>query len=100
MIHSNINTTPVKVAGAGREPMGIGEAVKNLLDGRRVARTGWNGWSKGMYLLYANGGTFKIEDQVMGDVIHHIIMRTADDKFVPWTCSQTDLLAKDWEIVK
>jgi hypothetical protein len=26
-------------------------------------------------------------------------MKTADDGFVPWLASQTDLLAEDWEIV-
>lgn len=26
-------------------------------------------------------------------------MKTADDCFVPWLASQTDLLAEDWEIV-
>jgi len=26
-------------------------------------------------------------------------MRTADNKIVPWLCSQTDALAEDWVIV-
>jgi len=26
-------------------------------------------------------------------------MKTADDKFVPWLASQTDLLSEDWEIL-
>jgi hypothetical protein len=27
-----------------------------------------------------------------------VVMRTADGEFVPWLCSQTDLLARDWEV--
>lgn len=29
----------------------------------------------------------------------YIGMKTADDKFVPWLASQTDVLAEDWERV-
>jgi hypothetical protein len=29
----------------------------------------------------------------------YVYMKTADDKLVPWLCSQTDLLALDWEVV-
>ena len=29
----------------------------------------------------------------------YIAMRTADNKIVPWLCSQTDALAEDWVIV-
>jgi hypothetical protein len=28
----------------------------------------------------------------------YVMMRTAGGEFVPWLCSQTDLLAYDWEI--
>ena len=27
-------------------------------------------------------------------------MKTADDTFVPWLASQTDMLAEDWEVVE
>jgi hypothetical protein len=29
----------------------------------------------------------------------YVMMRTAGGEFVPWLCSQTDLLAIDWGIV-
>jgi hypothetical protein len=29
----------------------------------------------------------------------HVDMKTADDKVVPWLCSQTDMLAEDWQEV-
>ena len=28
-----------------------------------------------------------------------ILMKTADNKLVPWLASQTDILAEDWQIV-
>ena len=30
----------------------------------------------------------------------HVDMRTADGQVVPWLCSQTDMLAEDWEVVE
>lgn len=30
----------------------------------------------------------------------YVFMRTAQNDFVPWLCSQTDLLANDWEVVE
>ena len=29
----------------------------------------------------------------------YVYMKTADNKLVPWLCSQTDLLAEDWGTV-
>lgn len=67
---------------------GIGWAVKEMQNGAKVARAGWNG--KGMWLQlqvpYANS---KMS-------LPYVYMKTADDKLVPWLCSQTDLLATDW----
>jgi len=88
MVHRNIRGNT----------MDIGQAVKHMREGGKVARAGWNG--KGMWLLCASGGTFEQEGQVMGDLAPHVVMKTADGKFVPWLCSQTDLLATDWEVVQ
>lgn len=91
------------------ETFGIGMAVKEMQDGRRVARDGWNG--KGMYLAYQKGypdgipinkNTAEATGLPEGTVckfLPYIMMRTADGSFVPWLCSQTDLLARDWMVV-
>jgi hypothetical protein len=34
------------------------------------------------------------------ELLPWIGMKTADNKFVPWLASQTDILAEDWEIVE
>jgi len=77
--------------------MDIGEAVKHMREGGKVARQGWNG--KNMFLLYSAGGTFNAVDLEVGPLVPFVVMKTADDRFVPWLCSQTDLLATDWEAV-
>lgn len=71
--------------------MNIGDTVVALKSGQRVARKGWNG--KGMYLELQH------PDAHSKMTLPYVYMKTADDNLVPWLCSQTDLLAVDWEIV-
>lgn len=72
-------------------PMGIGGCVARLNAGCRMARRGWNG--KGMYL------ELQIPDANSKMTLPYVYMKTADGNFVPWLCSQTDLLAEDWVLV-
>jgi hypothetical protein len=77
---------------------GIGYAVKQLQNGSRVRRRGWNG--KGMWL--ALGSYWSNDAWALGPhgmkTQPFVVMKTADNTLVPWLCSQTDLLATDWEI--
>ena len=84
---------------------GIGWAVKQMQDGKRVARRGWNG--KNMFLFLVPGSKFLVNrpprlgiypEGTEINYLPHVDMRTADMKIVPWLCSQTDLLAVDWEL--
>ena len=84
---------------------GVGWAVKEMQDGKRVCRAGWNG--KGMFLFLVPGSKFEVNrPPLLGiypvgtvvDYCPHVDMKTADNKVVPWLCSQTDLLAADWEV--
>lgn len=68
----------------------IGWAVKQLQHGSRVCRSGWNG--KNMYL------ELQVPDAHSKMTLPYVYMRTAQGDLVPWLCSQTDLLAIDWEI--
>ena len=82
--------------------MAFGDALKALKAGQRVARTGWNG--KGMWLWIPEPlDEFCTKVFVCGDDAFEaapwIGMKTADDKFVPWLASQTDVLAEDWEVL-
>lgn len=78
----------------------FGLAIEALKKGSRVARAGWNG--KGMWLMLV---PFDLADKVAFqyaalDSLPWIGMKTADNKFVPWLASQTDMLAEDWVIVE
>lgn len=89
---------------------GIGWAVKQLQDGFRVARPGWNG--KGMWLClwpgYPEGTTIDpVDAKAMGlpkgtvcKFLPYIMMRTVQGDFVPWLASQTDILAVDWGLAE
>lgn len=85
------------------EAFGIGEAVKAMHNGNRVARAGWNG--KGMWLALVDGNRWAFDDRnlplLSGEVrlLPWVGMKTADNGFIPWLCSQADLLAVDWSIV-
>jgi hypothetical protein len=73
-----------------------------LKAGHRVARKGWNG--KGMWLLMTGGDTLIMEQgdgtEIEYPGLPYILMKTADDKAVPWLASQTDILAEDWTLVE
>ena len=56
------------------------------------------------FLLYVPSEKWGIIDKIglgipKGNLLPWIGMKTADNKFVPWLASQTDMIAEDWEIV-
>lgn len=86
--------------------MTFSEALEALKAGARVARHGWNGKNRFLYLV--NGSRFTVNREpllsILGegtevDYRPHIDMRTADGSCVLWLASQTDLLAGDWVTV-
>lgn len=102
-----ISWSPKDVFEAAYQPlnaMSFGHAIEALKAGSKVARSGWNG--KGMWLLFVpeshwgiNSNIFDYEEN--GKDLHPWIgMKTADDKFVPWLASQTDMLANDWQVIE
>ncbi len=93
MTEASTRPSPLDVV-ADRRFHDIGWAVKQLHDGQRVRRRGWNGrgmWL-GLELPYVNTGSKM--------TLPFVYMFTADGKLVPWLCSQTDLLAIDWELAE
>lgn len=90
--------------------MTFGTALEHLKCGRRITREGWNG--KNMFLLLVPMSGFIpgtaaspwprevfLGTDLIVECTPWIGMKTADDKFVPWLASQTDLLAEDWKEV-
>ena len=93
------------------EQHGIGWAIKQMQNGGRVQRTGWNG--KGMWLALSPGhnalpaesfwaGPNRDYANSLGgraDVLPCITMKTATGEILMgWLASQTDLLATDWQL--
>lgn len=75
----------------------FGEALEAIKQGKRVARSGWNG--KGMWLTLVKANTYDVGIRSMGGatkLLPYIAMKTAQDELVPWLASQTDTLAEDW----
>jgi hypothetical protein len=70
------------------ETFGIGKAVKEMENGSRVSRTGWNGPDQYLEL--------QRPDEHSKMTLPYIYIRTVQGDLVPWLCSQTDMLARDW----
>ncbi len=78
--------------------LSIGGALHALKQGKRVARSGWNG--KGMWLL------LQVPDAHSKMTLPYIYIEYPvghpaypDGSRVPWLASQTDLLAEDWTVL-
>ena len=74
--------------------MNFSDALNLIKQGFKVQRKGWNG--KKMWITICNDYTPYNVDCNNYDILPFIIMKTADDKLVPWLASQTDILADDW----
>lgn len=104
-----ISWSPKEQADRAYKPlssMTFGDALVALKAGKKVARSNWTG--KGRFLFLIPGFTLTVDRPPLlgiypegAELNHHayIAMRTADNKIVPWLCSQTDALAEDWVIV-
>lgn len=83
------------------------QALAHLKNGVKMQRTGWNG--KGMYITYQKGypdgipinkntsDATGLPEGTICKFLPYIMMKTADNCFVPWLASQTDILAEDWQ---
>lgn len=76
-------------------------ALESLIEGKKIAREGWNG--KSMFLFYVGGQDWGLKVGITAELdlesynkCPFIAMKTADNKIVPWLASQTDLLGEDW----
>lgn len=96
-----VSWSPAEVFNNAYKPiegMTFGLAIEALKRGQLVARAGWNG--KGMWLKHIPaGGNLDFGTGQSLPILPWIGMKTADNKFVPWLASQTDVLAEDWNIL-
>ena len=87
--------------------MNIGKAIEIMKDGEKVCRLGWNG--NDMFIYYVPAAKYPASGNTLGtmkgrysdDLVpyqEYVAMKTEDGTIVPWLCSQSDLLATDWEL--
>lgn len=102
-----VSWSPKAQFEAAYQPMSalsFGHAVEALKAGGKVARAGWNG--KGMWLSLVSDMEWSTVSRHLGgtavgaEYLPWIGMKTADNHFVPWLASQTDVLANDWQVVE
>lgn len=75
--------------------MTFGLALEALQQGKRVARTGWNG--VGLWLEYIQASGVDLAFIRMSYPVHSRVY--PEGARVPWLASQTDMLATDWVVV-
>jgi len=87
--------------------MNFSQALEALKRGLCLSRYGWNG--KNLFIYLVPGSTFKVSRPPLAGIfvdgteinyLPHIDIKTIDGSCVPWLCSQTDMLAEDWNIVE
>jgi hypothetical protein len=77
--------------------MNFSDALALLKAGQKVCRLGWNG--KGMWLELVEANRYLVNMEEPYKLLPFIAMKTADNCFVPWLASQTDILASDWMVI-
>lgn len=80
--------------------MSFGMAIEAMKVKKKVCRKGWN--RKGMWLKMVSKGNFDVGVDTVeegSNLLPWIGMKTADNSFVLWLASQTDMLAQDWIVL-
>lgn len=83
--------------------LNFGEAVALLKEGKKVARTGWNG--KGMFVYLVPAGAYEpcteiakslTNDNGLVEYNPYFAIKTVNGKVSTWVPSINDCLAEDW----
>jgi len=92
-------SNPARLTNRKKDSMDFGQAIAALKEELRVTRNGWNG--KGMWIVLIGAEVRGKGAEAIGSRTRreHIVIRTAQNEIVPWTCSQADMLAEDWVVV-
>jgi hypothetical protein len=86
----------------------FGTAIHAMKNGLKVQRRGWNG--RGQFVFYVpankyhaggnkNGTLFGMFPDDMVPYDGYFALKTAQNTVVPWTISQNDATAEDWQVV-
>lgn len=87
--------------------LNFGQAVHAAKQGKKIARSGWNG--KGMFAFLVQGSAFQVNRPPLNEfyeegttVIYrpHIDLKAVDGTIGVWNPNMMDILAEDWVIVE
>ena len=87
--------------------MNFSEALELIKQGKKLARSGWNG--KDMFVYLVHGSEFEVNRAPLNAVYQmgtkikyrpHIDLCAADGTCGVWSPSNSDALAEDWELVE
>lgn len=113
---SNILSDDWEVVGDDYNPelnvhtFGFGEALRNVIAGKKIARNGWNG--KGMFVVYqkaypdgipCNKQTAEAWGMNEGDLFKcepYLQIKNVNGSHSMWVPSINDIFAQDWVIVE
>ncbi len=83
--------------------MNFGNAVEAIKEGKRVARSGWNG--KGMFVYYVPANSYPVQTKAAkeffgeGSMVPYnayMAIKNVDNTVSTWVPSVNDVLAEDW----
>lgn len=79
-------------------------ALRHMMAGGRIARTGWNGTNMYVYFVPANSyaATTDVAKAEFGEMVPYrayMAMKTAQGDVATWVPSSSDTLAVDWVLV-
>lgn len=86
--------------------LSFGDAIVAMKRKCRVTRAGWNGKGMWLFIIQGSNDIAKLHGYGFGEHAGEpafrdaIFMRTVDNQLVPWTASQSDVLANDWSILQ
>lgn len=81
----------VHVSVEVRAVRGFGDALYAALDRQRITRAGWNASGQWVFAQYP--------DKNSKMSVPYLVLKNAQNEFVPWVPSQGDLFAHDWAIL-
>ena len=81
------------------------DALEAVKSDYKIQRQGWNGKKMYVYLVNKHDLPVVIKPCVISfdtgyESLPFLVLKTADNKLVPWLASQTDILAEDWMVLK
>lgn len=87
--------------------MNFSEALQLIKQGKKLARSNWNG--KGMFVYLVNGSEFEVNRAHLNAIFEmgakityrpHIDLKADDGTCGVWSISNNDALAEDWEVLE